>query len=151
MSDLHGHVFNDTDGISRLNGSVSSKVDFKELRVLFAILGKAKQSEEYDKTYLRANIDTCNINKGMMGNFLQTVLRKIMLEHSNYHFGCPVKKGTYYAINVPAVDDKLLPMYIFATSGEYQLELTVRGKLGNMKGMVHVATVKGLFSIELNK
>lgn len=114
-------------------------------------MGKSKQDgKEFDKLVLRGNIDTCNINKGMLGSFMQAVLRDQMMQHSNYHFGCPAKKGNYYAINLPPINEKLFPTYILGVSGEFQLKLTLKGKNENSKGMIQLITSNILMVIVNN-
>lgn len=141
-------VFNDTKGISRLNITISSKVDIKEARVAVTVMGKHKPSNrEFDKLLLRANIDTCNINKGMLGNFLHSVIRKQLKDHSNYNFDCPIKKGTYYVSNLPPVDDKMLPTYILGIYGAYQVKVSITGKIANNKKLIHIVTVNSFGSV----
>lgn len=113
ISDIHVCAFNDTEGISRWNVSFSLKTDIKSLMLAYAIMGKTNETNaDFDRTLMRGNLDFCNIGKGMIGVFMQTIYGSLMLEHSNYHFGCPIRKGDYYASNVPAIDDKLLPTNI---------------------------------------
>lgn len=147
LYDVHILVFNDTKRISRLNASVSSKFDLKELRASFNILGKTNGTNlEFDKTFLRGNVDTCDIGRGMMGNFYKVVLRDLLLQYSNYDFGCPVKKGAYYAINIATPDSKLLPT--LGITGEFQLTLVLKARIANAKGMVHLLTTNSVVSID---
>lgn len=148
VADTHFVVFNDTEGISTWNLTTTTKVELKGLLLAYAIMGKVKETnEEFDRTFLRGNIDTCDINKGMIGVFMQTVFLELMLKHSNYHFGCPVNKGPYYANNVPAFNDKLLPTYILNLYGDFMLTIGFKGKIGNAKGFTQLGTVKVMFTI----
>lgn len=130
------------------------KNEFKWWQISYTISGRTKETDiEFDRTILSGNIDTCNIGKGIMGAFLKNVFRDVMIKHSNYHFQCPVKKGKLYANNVPAIDDTLLPTHILGlhTAGEYLFTLTFKGKIENVKGIIHLTTVKCVFTIKANK
>lgn len=151
MFDLRIQVFNDSKWISRINTTVSTKVDLKELRVSFSINGKTKQSsKEFDKLVLRGNADTCNITKGMMGSFMSAVVRELFMEYSNYRFVCPLKKGFYYVFNFPAISEHLFPTYILGISGEFKLTLIFKAKVENVKGLINLGTVIGIGFVSVN-
>lgn len=141
VRDADAVAFNDTEGISRFNITASLKVDVNVMRITFVFLGKTEQSKkEFDWTIMRGNVDSCKIVEGVLGAFIQ----RIILEHSNYDFKCPIRKGDYYLINVPVYE--FMPTFVPGLSGDFLLTLICKGKIGNAKRWVHLAKAEVSFS-----
>lgn len=55
-------LFNDTKGVTLFNLSAAQLVDFKKMTISISIKGN-EGGKEYDKTYLQATVDSCNVAK----------------------------------------------------------------------------------------
>jgi Protein of unknown function (DUF1091) len=102
LSAFEMEVFNDTEGISRINLTSSLKTTFE--RVLIFVQSKKKNQmndKHYDKELYKATINICEASKGLFGMFF---FKNIMAEaekYTNFTFVCPIKPNKYHAANIP--------------------------------------------------
>lgn len=136
-------VFNDTDGVSRMNSSAMQLMDFKKVFVHITVMGQSNEaSRVYDVTYFKGTIDECNIARGVVGNFIIKMITENLEEYTNFRYVCPQKKGFYYFTNFPAPNDKNFPPFLYGKGGSWEVVAVVRAKVENSKAMVHVITMK---------
>jgi Protein of unknown function (DUF1091) len=117
------------------------------MKVYVTLRVRTGQSKDYDKVIIKTNVDTCSIQKGIVGSFLvKLVLEKIDL-YTNFKFQCPQPKGFYHAYNLPINDAlKFVPISILRLSTStkqknWELVAIVKSKLAKTKPMVHLVTV----------
>lgn len=138
-------TFNDSQGDSRFNMSGYQTCDLLKVMNSGELVGKSNAaSKDYDRKLLKINLNTCNVSKGLFGNFIIRMISDNLEKHSNYRFVCPQKKNFYYAINFPVVDDKYFPTQLLGHSFYWRVSFIFKGKVPNVRSLVH------LFSIRLD-
>jgi hypothetical protein len=137
-------VFNDSDQTSRLNASAFLKNDLKKMVVGVALKGRNPGDLEYTITRFQGSIDLCNVQKGVMGNFLIKATAPIIEKYSNFKLECHVNKGFYYAENLPSFDLKSIPQFILRANpserSDFELLVIMKGKVN--KKLEHLITAK---------
>jgi len=136
VSNFSLNVFNDSSGLTRVNCSGRLNKGFDRYVLKFDIKGRNKQSGEYDQKFMRGTIDSCNIQKGMIGNFiLQMVIDRID-KYSNYRFECPQKVGFYYVYDFPVFETFENMPALVRESWEGKISSTIRIKVRGRKSSV---------------
>jgi len=105
-------VFNDSDGLSRSNLTVTFARDLANTVGSFAITLKNMDNETINfPNILKGNFDACKIQKGQIGHFVVKMIKDKIQDFSNYSFECPQMKGKYYADNFPIMGMEYLPYF----------------------------------------
>jgi hypothetical protein len=129
-------VFNDTNGISKVNTSGTSLEEFQKMIIDVELWVKGVRQTEFTR-FIKVPINTCEIKR-----FKSNVLVKIFIDslerHSNLQLSCPQKRGTYYAYNFE-VSDENLPL-IFA-SGDWYVTALVKGAIEKKKGLKNIISI----------
>jgi Protein of unknown function (DUF1091) len=136
-------IFNDTEGVSRFNLSMTQKVIV--LKYLGYVNWKGSEnpsSKVYDKDILKANFNTCKISKGVIGNFFVKIVTDRLIEHSNFNMSCPQREGFYHATNFPIAQIDHLPTSFIGSFRNWELILTMKAKVSSSKALVHIMTLK---------
>lgn len=106
-------------------------------------MGKVTEdSRSYEKPIFSGNIDTCNVAKGTLGNFVISSLVERLKDRSNFTFSCPQKKGFYYVTNVKTIDGDALPKQLFGDTGHFESTTSIKAKLNSSKTLVPVVSIK---------
>lgn len=147
VSDLSVLVFNDSQGVSRFNFSANQLVDFKKMAVQITLTGQSVEGSgnKYDKVYFKGNVDTCNIAKGIFGNFIIKLVAATLENYSNVKFICPQPKGLYFVHNFPLIEDNVVHPQIIQSSRRFEVCVVVKAKVSRAKPLTHAITIK-LFS-----
>lgn len=133
-----------------MNVTFSIKSDAEKIRALLCFNGKSRvTSKEYDKQYFKVNLDICDLSKGMLGVFFNGVIKSLIQQHSNFIFECPIKGGSYYAKDVPTIEDDQLPTRVLGFTGPFQLIFVARGNFNKAKAINHIITAKLFGSIQM--
>lgn len=144
-------MFNDSNGISRFNSSLSVLTDFQNIYASFTFMGKTNEATNtFDRQISRGTINSCNVARGMAPFFFMKSALESFQKYSNYTTACPQKKGTYNCANFPVFDDNLLPLGLFKLTGSIEISAVVKGKLDHIKSMVHLGIFKGKVEIVPN-
>ena len=98
---------------------------------------------------LKGVINTCDISKGMFGNFIVQMVKQSFEKYSNWQFECPQKGGFFYATNF-AVSDEYLPVYLLVKPGYFYANLYTKAKIGKGKPALNIMTIKLLGSYTAN-
>lgn len=94
-------TYNDTKGASRVNISGMIEIPFSKIKITGEIKSKSLTSKVYDNLIWRQNMDTCNVQKGVIGNFILKAIIDNIHDCSNYKFECPQPTGFFYVANFP--------------------------------------------------
>ena len=123
-------TFNDSKGVSCINGSSDTIFDLEKLMVTFAIKRKSNQNlAEFDQTIIQGKIDTCKIGEGMFGSYILTSLMADFTKYSNFQLTCPHKKGFLYLSNFPRVDESVFPSFVPKQKTLFELTVVCMAKL----------------------
>lgn len=135
-------VFNDTNGVSKLNMTVSQIVDLPKAVSFFVLSVKNHpKDKDFKKEVLRSSADHCKLANGIFGNFIVKKIVELLEETSNFTYTCPQRKGFYHVTNF-AVLDLSLPVYMVGLAGDFELVVTVKAKVSKSKTLAHVFTVR---------
>lgn len=94
-------VFNDTEDVPRCNFTVMIKAPIMTFKTFITIKVKSFNERAYDRLLLETSLDSCNVQKGVLGNFLVKALIKNLKDYSNFKFECPQPAGFIYTYNFP--------------------------------------------------
>jgi hypothetical protein len=136
-------AFNDTEGLSKLNTTMFFTQELKKMIWSYAIMLRTT-GREYDRLLNKGTIDTCNVQKGILGNMIVKYIKdSVDPAYSNFKYQCPQPPGLMYIYNFPAFDIKNLPRFLIASSRE-ELEFTaiLRAKFSGVKGLAYVMSIK---------
>lgn len=147
-SNVTAFVFNDTEGMSRFNGTADLKVDVLRGLATGSIFMKSSTTKEYDRLIFKTHVDACNLKKGIIGSFVVQMILENLEKHSNLAIPCPLKKGFLYAANFPVGDVSMIPRGIIGLSGEWMAIGSVKGKIDRKKPMVEFGTYRMYGSTE---
>lgn len=117
------------------------------MRTIFTIKIKKRKSPEdssYDQELVSSVIDTCKVERGVLGNFVVKMLLDNMKD-SNYSLSCLTKPGYFYIRNFAPPSMDLIPVSLLALVGNFERwEFTdvFKAKLKTSKSLVHVYSVK---------
>lgn len=143
IANLSIAVFNDTEGVSRVNFTLMQIVDFVKVYVSISLLGASdEKSNDYNQQILKGNIDTCSVSKGTMGNFIIKMIADSIKKYSNYRFACPQVKGFYHAHNFNVSADEHVPYYLIGRGGKFKFSATVKAKIANVKSAANIMSVE---------
>lgn len=106
--------------------SAALKVELQKVIVTFE--SKIYKDPGIATNNFQGNIDSCNVAKGTIGNFLVKALLKDQEKYTNYRYECPQKKGFYYWHSFPVPDDTVLPPFIPKFYVLWNLEVKGKGK-----------------------
>lgn len=109
-------------------------MDFRRMILTFEVKRKSNlASNDYDIDLFKSNVDSCNLAKGIVGNYLINFILSGLDEHSNLVFKCPMRKGIYFIYNfpVPKQVQDFLPKFIPASSqnSAWIIMITVRANI----------------------
>lgn len=124
-------VFNDTDHISRFNFTGKLLVTLRRMLVTFDVKRKSNETlKKYDVDILHSNVDTCNVAKGIIGNYVIKFILSGLEKYSNFRFECPQQKGYYYINNFPLPKSlqEYLPSFISIPGKNTQWQITISTK-----------------------
>lgn len=130
-------VFNDSDGTSRFNFTGSLLVDLGRLMLTFDLKKKTSlDAKDYEIDVYHGNVDSCNVAKGMVGNYLINFILAGLKEYSNFVIECPLRKGFYYITNfpVPKQVQDFIPKFIPQPSQNSAWVLTITARAKIQKG-----------------
>jgi Protein of unknown function (DUF1091) len=94
-------VFNNSNGQSFVNTTAKLKQSFSSVRMYLTIKLRSEKSRNFDFVLLDTHANVCNVQKGVIGNFLIQVMVEELTKYSNYKAECPQQEGFYYAYNFP--------------------------------------------------
>lgn len=143
-------VFNDTEGISRVNMSGYLKTGFATAIVSIMLAGIDDNPREYSNVFFKGTVNTCKISSGIFGNVFVSFLMQYLPKHSNFRFDCPQEKGFYYLANMPIIDGRFLPPFLVGRSGRWMYSLGVKIKIPKVKSPVHLYSLKFFGIIVMN-
>ncbi|KAG5679128.1 hypothetical protein PVAND_008720 [Polypedilum vanderplanki] len=133
-------VFNDSNGISRLNVSGYGKNDYEKIIIDVEIYGKDKTQSDFVR-FLKCSINSCDLQKHK-GNFLLKTVIEGFNKYSNYKLECKQKKGFLYATNFE-FSDKNLPIYVLMREGVlWSIKIIVKGLIKNQKSLTFIGAAK---------
>lgn len=138
-------VFNGSDNLSYFNFSENLLTDYKRAIYTFNIRVKTDDSrKDYDLDVLTSNVDSCQLAKGIFGNFVIKFFMSNLEKHSNLKFECPQKKGFYYAYNFPVPLDfkSYIPSFLPIRSCLWKLTVAARAKVSKAKSAEMLARVQ---------
>lgn len=108
-------VFNDSDNVSRFNFSGKLLMNLQRLLLSFEVKRKTSlASKSYEIDIFKSNVDSCNVAKGIVGNYIINFILSGLDEYSNLAFECPMRKGFVFIYNfpVPAQPQDFLPKFV---------------------------------------
>lgn len=135
-------VFNDTNGVSRINGTGTLKEDF--IRTLHFLTLKMKlrnEDEDYRREIVKSTIDTCSMSESTFGNLISQHLVETVSKYSNTPLTCPVKAGFYYGRNMPLFFNVSLPDFL-GHRIQWELSVVDKGQKSNKSPMLQLFTLK---------
>jgi hypothetical protein len=99
---------------------------------------------EYDRLLNKGTFDTCNVQKGILGNLMVVYLKENMTpDVSNYKFQCPQPPGEIWSYNFPAFTLTNLPrFFMVGAREEVEFIATLRAKFAGVKGTAYVLSLK---------
>lgn len=123
-------------------------MDIPKFLINLKWLGKVTEdAKSFDKTVFNGNIDTCNVAKGIFGNFIIRSVAEIMKETSNFTFTCPQRKGFFYAKNFKAIDSDSptsIPYHLLGITGKFEIYLTIKAKVPGSKTPIQIMSGKAI-------
>lgn len=138
-------VFNGTDDLSYFNFTMKLLVEFKKSLYFFNLKVKTDESrKDYDLEVFRSSLDSCQVAKGVFGNFIIKFFMTNLEKYSNMKIECPQKKGFYYAYNfpVPLNFKSYIPSFLPVRSCFWQLTVASRTKVSKNKAAEICARVQ---------
>lgn len=146
VSGLTAIVFNDSQGVSRLNVSGTLKQNITKLKLALTMMVMPENSTTYNKFMFRTEIDSCNIQRGAFGAFFAAMIGEILKNFSNMSKFCPIDKGLYYLSNFGVTGIEFLPQFITNTregnERKWEATLETKCKFANSKSLVRAITLK---------
>lgn len=138
---------NDSDGASRLYFSGEFKKRFLNLKMFYTVNGKPPEARSFGGAALKTTFEVCNVQKGMIGNFLINALVENIHHYSNYSFECPQPAGFYHLTGFPVeIISKYIPhsflKFIVGNNTFWEAIFVVKGKISKAKPLVNVFTLK---------
>lgn len=98
--------------------------------------------KNYDEVVFRSNINTCNVAKGIMGNFIMKFLAIGSEPYSNFRYDCLQKKGFYYWYNFPVIDLALVPPFHNTKLCKWDLTIRAKSKFGKNARLTELLLVR---------
>jgi hypothetical protein len=143
MSSFRLVVFNDSLGRSKSNITGATIVVITKITATYSI--NLRNGREYDDNILKGIIDSCNVQKGTVGNFfIKMIMDTLDDKYTNYKFECPQPIKEYYVTDFPILDTKYVPRFLanMYKSGDWELTTVARAKAKGSKVMVHLFSTK---------
>jgi hypothetical protein len=131
--------FNGTDGISRINASMTFLKELERVVIEIEAFAKPLDGNQFHNVF-KLNTNLCKINNVLRGNFVGKMISEALKNYSNWFFDCPQKKGFYYAYNVE-LSDKFLPLYFIAKDAYWYVKILTRGNFKDKKGTGNILSV----------
>lgn len=75
--------------------------NISSFKVSLTIRVKSASERSYEKEVLKAIVNTCKVQNGIIGNFIVSIVKDRLEDYSNYKFECSLEKKLYYAQNFP--------------------------------------------------
>lgn len=138
-------LFENQNGVTCLN--MSGNFIQKLLRIVINVkINKRSrpESKNYDQEVFSTTLDSCKIEKGVLGSFVVKAIIEQMKD-TNYKFECSLNPGLFYMNNFAPPRDDLLPIGIMAFHepvSYFEFNYLVKAKLRTSKALVHVYTLK---------
>ncbi|CRL04969.1 CLUMA_CG018480, isoform A [Clunio marinus] len=131
VSDFSVIIFNDTDGDTKSNMTVTQLEDMEKFIITIVLKQSSKKGmKDFDRELLRINADTCKLSQGSFKNYIVRNLFREFIEVSNLRFSCPQLKGTFYLRkfllpgSIPYMDKFLRN----TVNGYFEFTLLIRAK-----------------------
>lgn len=141
-------VFNDSEGVSRLNATMLVKKEMKSLVINYEVRLRTI-SREYDFVFNKATIDFCNVARGVMGSMFIKYLKENSNENTtNCDFTCPFPAKTLYWRNFPIILPKYLPRG-FGSKHDFEFVCNVKTKFNGTKKLVQFGSLKTTGTLSL--
>lgn len=141
-------VFNDSQGVSRLNLTLSLTTDMMIFTADASLRSKSEENlRDYNNEVLRSRLNLGKISEGIIGNFFVKFFVDNVKDYSNFKLSTPLKADEYYFRNFPVVDDSYLPRFN-TKDVHYFLSLVFKGKPRKSKALKNIATIKMFGSLK---
>lgn len=142
MSNFSFVVFNDTEGLSRVNVTALQKVDFGRILILVVMMGKETPTSDFNKLLIKGTLDSCKVSTGFLGSFVSKMIVDSLAQYSNWTFGCP-QKGQYFSgHNFPVFDAVNLPYSLIGLDGDFEVLVNVKVKVARVKSLVAAFSIR---------
>lgn len=139
-------LFNDAENSSRINVTTLFKQQILSFKSTITIKSKGHEEKTYEKLIMKTTLDSCNIQKGVLGNFLIKTIVENLRNYSNFEFVCPQPVGFFYCYNFPvSVFGENLPRSIEILIGSkalFEVIVDIKAKMKKAKPLVQIATWK---------
>jgi len=120
----------------------------QNVKVIFTSATKLNENDkEYNKIFIRGNVDVCKMTKGSLGSVVVQVAVNILKQFSNLEPRCSYDKGYYHITNFPAADSSLLPYNFLGILGGIETTIAIKAKLSNTKPLVNIFSFKLIFVV----
>ncbi|CRL04968.1 CLUMA_CG018314, isoform A [Clunio marinus] len=136
FSDFNVNIFNDTDGITKLNLTFTQIEDMEKFIITIVIKQNSKKGmKDFDRELLRINADTCKQSQGTFKDYIVRSIYKDIRKYSTVKFSCPQPKGTFYLRkfilpgSIPFMDKFLRNAF----RGYFEFSFLIRAKPFNKK------------------
>jgi Protein of unknown function (DUF1091) len=140
-------VFNDSEGISRINASGYLKADLINIVYIGDVYNQKSGHKEYDQLLFKSHINGCNVKKGAIGNFIIQTIMENYKKYTNFDIPCPQKKGFLYSTNYPIADASLIPRWLIG-SRTVMVVTKLKGKFEKNKPMVDIGSFRFFCSLD---
>lgn len=138
-------VFNDSDGVSRVNFTSRLKVDIVRPAIFITISTRKSGSRVYDDVYYKGQVDLCKMQNGTFTNFIMKVVAIAIEKHSNFRFECRQEKKFVYITNLPAFEVKYLTIFsrkVEDRKPEFVILMEVKVKVAGRKPLDSIVSGK---------
>ncbi|CRL04957.1 CLUMA_CG018306, isoform A [Clunio marinus] len=152
VSDVSTNIFNDTDGDTKFNMTVTQLEDMEKLLITIVLIQNSKKGmKDFNRELLRINADTCNQFKGTFKNAIVRNIFRDIREVSNIKFSCPQPKGIFYIreLVLPGSIPFMDKFIKYALEGDFEMTVLIRAKPFKKK-LTNGVSVKayGVFTYE---
>lgn len=134
-------LFNDSNGVSRFNCSVTFVTEIMSPTIFIDFRVKTQQNiKDYNFKALEARVNVCKISQGVFGNFVIRYIMENLKNHSNFEFSCPMRAKTFFFENFPIINDSYLPLYFLRQDLRWVITFVVKGRSNNVKSLSHISS-----------
>ncbi|CRL04964.1 CLUMA_CG018469, isoform A [Clunio marinus] len=145
-------IFNDTDGDTKSNATLTQLEDMEKLLITIVLIQNSKKGmKDFNRELLRINADTCNQFKGTFKNAIVRNIFRDIREVSNIKFSCPQPKGIFYIreLVLPGSIPFMDKFIKYALEGDFEMTVLIRAKPFKKK-LTNGVSVKayGVFTYE---
>jgi len=133
---LTANVFNNSEGESMLNSTLTYLKDVRGLLISFR-LSPTDLNDLNAVLSIEGKVDTCKIEKGIFGSFIVKIAQDSLAKYSNMKFLCKMPKGFYYCSNLK-IDEMLVPIHLFGQKLKFTFDYTIKTRIGNRKSLVEL-------------